>query len=389
LNARVTRAPRSKSVGLGALALLFTRLSVTAFGGPAAHIALMHRELVEERGWLTEQEFLDLVGASNAIPGPTSTEVAMYTGRRHGGIPGLVVAGLGFIAPAALVVGVFAWLYTRYGTRPAADDLLAGVKPVVLAIVSVAVLRLARTAFTNRLMVGIGVTVLVAYLLGLTEPVLLLAASGLAAAAGVWRRRAGPPPTVALAALPAAGAVKMAAAVDNPDLLRIFGAFLKIGAFLFGSGYVLLAFLRRDLVLSHGWLTEGQLLDAIAIGQITPGPLFTTATFIGYLLAGVPGAVVATVAIFLPAFVLTGALEPVIRKLRDRPATAAALDGLNAGAVALMAGVTWYLARDAVTSVPTALLAAGSVVALLRWRVNPVWLMLTGAAAGLALGGHL
>jgi chromate transporter len=367
--------------------LLFARLSITAFGGPAAHIALMHRELVDQRGWLTEQEFLDLVGASNAIPGPTSTEVAMYTGRRQGGIPGLIVAGLGFITPAALVVGVMAWFYVRYGTKPAVDDVLDGVKPVVLAIVSVAVLRLARTAFTSRLLIGIGVVVLVTYLAGLNEPVLLLAASAIAAAARVWRPRApgGGAALVALAALPAV----VARPTDNPDLVRIFGAFLKIGAFLFGSGYVLLAFLRRDLVLSYGWLTEGQILDAVAIGQITPGPLFTTATFVGYLLRGVPGAVVATVAIFLPAFVLTAILEPVIAKLRNRAVTAAALDGLNAAAVALMAGVTWFLGRDAIGGVLTALLAAGSLVALLRWRVSPVLLMLTGAAAGLAFRGHL
>ncbi|MDQ1489658.1 MAG: chromate transporter, partial [Actinomycetota bacterium] len=179
------------------------------------------------------------------------------------------------------------------------------------------------------------------------------------------------------------------ARAGSPDLLRIFGAFLKVGALLFGSGYVLLAFLRRDLVLSHGWLTEGQLLDAIAVGQVTPGPLFTTATFVGYLLRGVPGAVVATVAIFLPAFLMTAVLEPVIARLRNRPVTAAALDGLNAAAVALMAGVTWFLGRDAVVGVPTALLAAGALVALLRWRLNPVWLMAAGAGAGLVLRSHL
>jgi len=386
LNAVVREAARGpKSVGLGELALLFGRLSVTAFGGPAAHIALMQRELVEQRGWLTDGEFLDLVGASNAIPGPTSTEVAMYTGRRHGGIPGLVVAGLGFIAPAALIVGVLAWFYARYGTRPVVNDVLAGVKPVVVAVVSVAVVRLGRTAFTSRLLVGIGAAVLAAYLAGLTEPVLLLAASAAAATASRWPPRPfGGAPMTALLALPAA-----AAHGGAPDLVRIFGAFLKIGALLFGSGYVLLAFIRRDLVLSHGWLTEGQLLDAIAVGQFTPGPLFTTATFVGYLLRGVPGAVVATVAIFLPAFVMTAVLEPVIVRLRNTPVTAAALDGLNAAAVALMAGVTWFLGRDAVVGLPTALLAGGALAVLLRWRVNPVWLMTAGAAAGLILRGHL
>jgi chromate transporter len=204
----------------------------------------------------------------------------------------------------------------------------------------------------------------------------------LLAAAGIVAGR----PDVA-GALPAVGAA--AARAESADLPRLFGAFLKIGALLFGSGYVLLAFLQRDFVLSHGWLTEGQLLDAIAVGQITPGPLFTTATFVGYLLRGGPGAVVATVAIFLPAFVMTAVLEPVIARLRNQPLTAAALDGLDAAAVALMAGVTLVLGRDAVVGLPTALLAGGALLALLRWRVNPVWLMAAGAACGLVFRGHL
>ncbi|MCA1846525.1 MAG: chromate transporter, partial [Actinobacteria bacterium] len=321
-----------------------------------------------------------------------------------------------FIAPAALVVGVLAWFYARYGSRPAVDDILAGIKPVVVAVVSVAVVRLARTAVTSRLLAVLSAAVLAAYLAGINEPVLLLAAAATAAAAGTWRRRRAGPPSAGLlvwllaglaavgrligradvaVALPVSGAcapVAMgaaAASADAADLVRIFWAFLKIGALLFGSGYVLLAFVRRDLVLSHGWLTEGQLLDAIAVGQFTPGPLFTTATFVGYLLRGVPGAVVATVAIFLPAFVMTAVLEPVIGKLRKTPVTAAALDGLNAAAVALMAGVTWFLGRDAVVGAPTALLAGGALVALLRWRVNPVWLMAAGSTAGLVLRSHL
>jgi chromate transporter len=382
----VSEAPRpTPSVGLGALALLFARLGFTAVGGPAAHIALMRREVVDRRRWLTERDFLDLVGASNAIPGPTSTEVAMYTGRRHGGIPGLIVAGLGFIAPAALIVGILAWAYVRYGTTPAVDDVLVGLKPVVVAVVLLAVVRLGRTAFTSGLLMAIGAGVLVAYLAGLNEPVLLLVASGVAATAGQWRQH--PPGGAVLATVIGLPAVAATQAAD-PDLPRIFGAFLKIGTLLFGSGYVLLAFLRRDVVLSYGWLTEGQILDAIAIGQLTPGPVFTTATFVGYLLRGVPGAVVATVAIFLPAFVMTAVLEPVIAKLRAKPVTAAALDGLNAAAVALMVGVTWFLARDAVVDVPTLLLAGASLAVLLRWDVNPVWLMAAGAAVGL-LRSHL
>src|SRR4051812_9675889 len=252
-------ARRARPVRLRDLARLFGRLSVTAFGGPAAHIALMQRELVDQRGWLTDREFLDLVGASNAIPGPTSTEVALYTGRRHGGLPGLVVAGLGFIAPAALIVGVLAWVYARYGARPLAGDVLAGVKPVVVAVVSVAVVRLGRTAFTSGLLVGIGAGVLAAYLAGLNEPVLLLGASAVAAVAGRRRRpgRAGTTPLVVflalfslarLAILPGTAVAFPAppdapGSVHSPDLLRVFGAFLKVGALLFGSGYVLLAFL--------------------------------------------------------------------------------------------------------------------------------------------------
>jgi chromate transporter len=386
LNAVVSEeGPGPPTVGLVALGLLFARLSATAFGGPAAHIALMHRELVEQRRWLTDAEFLDLVGASNVIPGPTSTEVALYTGRRHGGIAGLLAAGLGFVVPAALIVGVLAWFYARYGTKPAANDVLTGVKPVVLAVVSVAVVRLGRTALTSPLLIGIGAGVLVAYLAGLNEPVLLLAASAVAASARLWPGHLSAGGSlVALFALPA-----VTATADSADLPRLFVVFLKIGALLFGSGYVLLAFLQRDVVETYGWLTEGQVLDAIAIGQVTPGPLFTTATFIGYLLHGVAGAAVATVAIFLPAFVMTAVLEPLIAKLRNTPATAAALDGLNAAAVALMVGVTWFLGQDAVTGGPTALLAAGALIALLRWKVNPVWLMAAGAAVGLLLRGHM
>jgi chromate transporter len=283
-------------------------------------------------------------------------------------------------------------------------------------VVSVAVVRLGQTAFNSRLLTGIGIGVLAAYVAGLNEPVLLLAAAGVAAILG---RRPRTPPGAALSALLAvlaaagrvlaspgaalvavglvspglAGAIPAAGVVagrpESADLPRLAWAFLKIGALLFGSGYVLLAFVRRDFVVSYGWLTEGQLLDAIAIGQVTPGPLFTTATFVGYLLRGVPGAIVATVAIFLPAFLMTAVLEPLITRLRNRPVTAAALDGLNAAAVALMAGVTWFLAKDAVAGPPAALLAGGALLALLRWHVNPVWLMAAGAGAGLVLRGHI
>jgi chromate transporter len=360
------------------LARFFGRLSLTAFGGPAAHIALMHRELVDGRRWLTEGEFLDLVGASNAIPGPTSTEVAMYVGRRRAGIPGLVVAGLAFIAPAAAVVGVAAWAYVRYGTTPALGDVFEGIKPVVLAVVALAVVHLGRTAVKSATLAVIGGAVLVLYVVGLDEPVLLLAAAALAAVIARRPRLLSAP--LLLPVLLAGGPVSLAA---EPGLVRIAAVFLKVGALLFGSGYVLLAFLHRDLVQSGGFLTENQLLDAIAVGQFTPGPLFTTATFVGYLLAGVPGALVATVAIFLPSFLFVAALEPIVARMRRSVTTAAALDGLNVAAVALMGGVTSVLARDAVVDVPTAVVAVAALAVLLRWRINAAWLVAAGALFGL------
>ena len=361
------------------LARFFGHLGLTAFGGPAAHIALMHRELVGGRHWLTDAEFLDVVGASNAIPGPTSTEVAMYVGRKRAGIPGLVVAGVAFIAPAALVVGILAWAYVRYGTQPALADVFEGVKPVVLAIVALAVVQLGRTALRSVTLGVIGGVVLILYLAGLDEPVLLLGAGALAAIAARRPRFLSVP--VLLPVLLAGGPV--GAATADPGLVRIATAFLKIGALLFGSGYVLLAFLHRDLVESGGFLTQEQLLDAIAVGQFTPGPLFTTATFVGYVLAGLPGAVVATVAIFLPGFLLVAALEPVMTRMRRSATTAAALDGLNVAAVAVMVGVAWVLARDAVVDVPTAVVAVAALAVLLRWRINAAWLVAAGALFGL------
>ncbi len=357
------------------LARFFGRLSLTAFGGPAAHIALMHRELVEERRWLTDGEFLDLVGASNAIPGPTSTEVAMYVGRRRAGIPGLVVAGVAFITPAAAVVGVLAWIYVRYGTTPAVDDVFEGIKPVVLAVVALAVLQLGRTAVKSTTLAVIGAGVLLLYAVGVNEPVLLLAAGAVAAILARRPRLLSAP--VLVPALLAGGTGSA-----DAGLVRVAAVFLKVGALLFGSGYVLLAFLHRDLVQT-GLLGEGQLLDAIAVGQFTPGPLFTTATFVGYLLAGGAGAVVATVAIFLPSFLMVAALEPIVARMRRSVTTAAALDGLNIAAVALMAGVTWVLAKDAVIDVPTAVVAVAAAAVLWRWRINAAWLMAAGAAWGL------
>jgi chromate transporter len=372
---------------LAALARLFGRLSLTAFGGPAAHIALMHQEVVRKKGWLDDGEFLDLVGASNVIPGPTSTEVAMHTGRRLAGGVGLVVAGLAFIVPAAVVMGVLGWLYRRYGRTPAAGDFFYGVKPVVVIVVARAVYPLGRAAVKSKALAVIGAGALAAYLLGVTEPVVLFAATAacgmaMALAAQPGRGRGSPRLPAILLAGPPVVAVG-GAGVDR--LAEIFLVFLKVGALLFGSGYVLFAFLQRDLVEARHWLTGTQLLDAIAVGQFSPGPLFTTATFIGYLLAGTAGAVVATVGIFLPSFAFVAAVGPIVTRLRRSAIASAALDGLNVAAVALMAGVAIRLSREALIDAATLAMAIVAAGVLWRWEGNPAWLIATAGAVGMAI----
>ena len=343
------------------LALLFLRLGATAFGGPAAHVAMMEDEVVRRRGWLTRGEFLDLLGATNLIPGPNSTELAIHIGHRRAGWRGLLVAGACFIFPAALIVLAIAWLYVRYARLPQAEALLYGIKPVIIAIVADALWRLGRTATRT--------------------PLLALAAAGAAAAAFLGVHE--------LIVLFATGVLMMLLRVRPPhattlSVLPLFLFFLKVGSVLFGSGYVLLAFLRADLVERWGWLSEAQLLDAVAVGQFTPGPVFTTATFIGYLIAGVPGAVAATVGIFLPAFFFVAVTAPVIPRLRSSKVMSGFLDGLNAASVALMAVVTWQLGRAALVDATTVALAVTSALVLWRFRVNTAWLVLGGAVVGVA-----
>jgi chromate transporter len=360
------------------LALLFLRLGFTAFGGPAAHIAMMEDEVVRRRGWLTREELLDLLGAANLIPGPNSTELAIHIGYRRNGWPGLLVAGACFILPAALLVTLIAWAYVRYAKLPQAEAVLYGIKPVIIAIIVQALWRLGATALKSPVLIGIAVGGVVAAFLGVNELIVLFGAGALIAVArGTVTHGQGR----ALLALPLATPAVGLAAVG---LWPIFLFFVKVGAVLFGSGYVLIAFLRADLVERWGWLTESQLLDAVAVGQITPGPVFTTATFIGYLLGGLPGAAVATVGIFLPAFVFVALTAPLVSRLRQSKVAGAFLDGVNAATVALIAFVTWQLARTALVDVPTIALAALSAVVLLRFNVNSAWLVAAGALAGLA-----
>jgi chromate transporter len=383
---------------LGEIALLFLRLGSTAFGGPAAHIAVMEDEVVTRRRWLTRAEFLDLLGATNLIPGPNSTEMAIHIGRARAGIPGLVVAGASFILPAVVIVTALAWAYVRYGALPQVGALLYGIKPVVLAIVLQALLRLGRSALKGPLLVVAAAAAAALAVAGADELALLFGTGGAVAALGVLKGAKGPPVNLPLAGAafpPAAGAWMLGgglAAAGAAAFSRsvLFLVFLKIGSVLFGSGYVLLAFLRTDLVEKLGWLSEAQLLDAVAVGQVTPGPLFTTATFIGYVLDGPAGAALATAGIFLPAFVFVAASAPLVPRLRRSRFFGAALDGVNAASLALMGVVTWQLARSAVADAGAAVIFCASALLLIAFRVSSTWLILGGGAVGLGalwLGG--
>jgi chromate transporter len=377
---------------LGELARLFLKLGTIAFGGPAAHIAMMEEEVVRRRRWLDHERFLDLLGATNLIPGPNSTEMAIHIGLVRAGWRGLVVAGSCFILPAMLIVWILASLYVRYGSLPEATFLLYGIKPVIIAIVVQALWGLGKSAVKGPLTALIGAAVLVLFFLGTNEIFLLFAAGFVAMAVeNLWRRwKQG---TRALIALPilfsmffgsvdASSAIAMTPGVPV-SLLKLTLFFLKIGSVLFGSGYVLLAFLRADLVDRWHWLTDQQLLDAIAIGQFTPGPVFTTATFVGYVVAGSSGAILATIGIFLPAFVFVLISSPFIPKLRSSPWASGFLDGVNVASLGLMAAVTWQLGRAAVIDWFTAVLALISAVLVFRLKINSAWLVLGGGIIGL------
>jgi chromate transporter len=382
-----TDAMTGPRTSLKDLAALFLRLGVTGFGGPAAHIAMMEHEVVRRREWLTRQQFLDYLAAANLIPGPNSTELAIHLGHAHAGWPGLIVAGVAFITPAVLIVLVLAWLYVRYEQLPALQGLLGGVKPVAVAIIAQALWGLGRTAVRSVPLAVIGAAALVATLVGAHELV-VLAASGLAMA--VYRgasSRGRPAAIVAAAAATTIGSTVLGAAAapaGGAGAWSLFLVFLKIGSVIFGSGYVLLAFLRADLVERLQWLSEQQLLDAIAVGQVTPGPVFTAATFVGYVLGGTGGAVAATVGIFLPAFVFVAISGPLVPWLRRSPTTGAALDGVVVASLALMTVVSWQLGRASLVSPLAIVSTMVSLVALVRYRVNSAWLMVAGALVGLA-----
>jgi chromate transporter len=406
-------SPKSQSNNrLAEVAGLFLRLGFTAFGGPAAHIAMMRREIVQRRQWISDERFIDLLSVVNLVPGPNSTELAIYLGYLRAGWPGLILAGICFIGPAMLIVLALAWLYVRYGTLPVARELFYGIQPVVIAIIAQALWGLSRTVLKGILPIILAVLAVIAYLLNVNQ-LILLVVGGIIFGVVRWlerRNKQNKPPEEkktfinsvlpvlpfafglsnlratwrTISAIPLATVV-VAAAVPV-SLLTLFLTFLKIGSVLYGSGYVLLAFLRADFVQSLGWLTEQQLLDAVSIGQFTPGPVFTTATFIGYLVAGLPGALLATLGIFLPSFVFIAIIHPLATKLRSTPWTAAILDGINVVALALMAGVLVQLARTTLLTpfdLLKWLIALASLLVLLRFKINSAWLILAGAVVGL------
>jgi chromate transporter len=387
---------------LGELAKLFFKMGVISFGGPAAHIAMMEDEVVKRRQWLTSEHFLDLIGATNLIPGPSSTEMAIHVGYIYAGWLGLIVAGASFILPAALITGGFAWVYVAYGTLPQVAPLLYGIKPAVLAVILNALWRLGKKAVkTSKLLViALGVAALV-LLLNIDEAIALLIGGLLGM---FWlhfpaKRNspedntnlfiAGLTTGATLKATAAVGASAATASAANVTLWQLGWFFLKIGSILFGGGYVLVAFLQGGLVEEYGWLTQQQLLDAIAIGQFTPGPVLSTATFIGYIIAGVPGAIVATVGIFLPSFFFVAALNPLVPRLRASKWTAAFLDAVNVSSLALMAVVTLQLgaatllvAKAPYVDFVALAIALLSAVLAIRFNINAAWLVLGGALIG-------
>ena len=371
----------SSSQRLAEVARLFLKLGVTAFGGPAAHIAMMHDEVVKRRKWMDDQEFLDMLGATNLIPGPNSTEMTIHLGFMRAGWLGLIVGGVCFIFPAMTIVMALAWVYVQFGSTPLAGWLLYGIKPVMIAIILMALWSLGKKAVKGWLTIAVGVAVFVLYFFQVNALALLFA-GGLIVMLAMNLRR--------LKDIDIKSLLLPVSALSAPALLAVpfslpvlFLTFLKIGSVLYGSGYVLLAFMHADFVTRLGWLTEQQLIDAIAIGQVTPGPVFTTATFVGYMLGGTSGALLATLGIFLPSFIFVAVSNPLIPRLRESSWVSGLLDGVNIAALGLMGAVTIELGRASLVDPLTVLIAIVSLILLIRFKVNTTWLVIGGAIVGL------
>jgi len=369
-----------KPTSLKEIALLFLKLGTTAFGGPVAHIAMMRQEVVVKREWLTEQHFLDLIGATNLIPGPNSTEMAIHIGHEKGGWKGLIIAGLSFIMPAVLITGTLAWLYKNYGQLPQIQPFVYGIKPAIITVILAAIYPLAKKSLQTFELGAIGIVALVLSLLGYSE-VLILFGSGFLAM-GLYAIRLKPKgKSFSLLPLFILGGDDFFSRIN----ISLFLSFLKIGAILYGSGYVLFAFLDSELV-AHGIITRQQLVDAIAVGQFTPGPVFSSVTFIGFQVNGVNGAVISTIGIFLPSFVFVALLNPLVKKMRGSKIFAAFLNAVNVASIALIVVVCYQLGKDSINNWRSVLIAIVSICILLKFnRVNSAFIVLGGAAGGYLL----
>ncbi len=364
------------------LAKVFLKLGLTAFGGPAVHIAMMRQEAVVKRKWMSEQHFLDLVGATNLIPGPNSTEMAIHIGQERGGWRGLLIAGLCFIMPAVLITGCVAALYKIYGQLPQVQPFIYGIKPAIIAVIIAAIYPLARKSLQTVELGIIGVAALVLALLGYSEVIILFGAGFVAMGLAAVRMNKGRSFTSLLPMmLPAGAGTGMFGAVN----MRLFFSFLKIGAILYGSGYVLFAFLDSELV-AKGIITRQQLVDAIAVGQFTPGPVFSSVTFIGYQVNGIGGAAISTLGIFLPSFLFVALLNPLVRKMRGSKLFAAFLNAVNVASIALILVVCYQLGKDSLTNWRQITIAVCSVLVLFRFNnINSAFIILGGAVAGYLL----
>lgn len=372
-------------VRLKEITIVFLRLGTTAFGGPAAHVAMMDDEIVKKRNWLTKEEFLDLYGATNLLPGPNSTELAIHLGYVRGGWKGLILAGFSFIVPAVVIVLILASIYSQYGSLPQLSGIMYGIKPVIIAVVLQALIRMGKSAIKGWVAAGLAVLATLLTFIGIHELTLLFGI-GIVMMLIVNYKKVMNQLPILIPMVPLASiSTNITAQETVMPLTSIFLIFLKIGSVLYGSGYVLLAFLEADFVVRLGVLTNQQLLDAISIGQFTPGPVFTTATFIGYLLQGTWGAMFATIGIFLPSFVLVGLLHSVIPKLRNSTWIGGLLDGINVASWALMAVVSFKLGASALIDVPAILIFMVSLTLILKTKLNTAWLILAGAFIGLLL----
>ena len=359
---------------------LFLRLGFTAFGGPAAHIAMMRQEIVQKRKWMSEQHFLDLIGATNLIPGPNSTEMAMHIGQERAGAKGLVAAGICFILPAVMITGVFAWLYKEYGQLPQVQPFIYGIKPAIIAVILSAIFPLAKASFKSAELLILGAAVLALSLFGFNEIMLMFGAGFLAILYHLIKNR-----TAVSRFLPLALIQMPDAGFLSAGNMNLFLIFLKIGSILYGSGYVLFAFLDAELV-TKGLLSRQQLIDAIAVGQFTPGPLFSSVTFIGYQISGLSGAVVSTLGIFLPSFVFVALLNPIVKRMRSSVLFAAFLDAVNAASVAIIFAVCFEMGRESIYDWRTIIIAVAGLAVMFGIRnVNSAWIVAGGSAAGYIL----